>query len=361
LYRKSKEGRGKTVASGSFDLKKQGVLHLVAAFGGAAAAAGQLPLPWIIGSMIAAALMACVWDFPPAPRVSRIFGQLVIGAALGLAVTHDALVAIVTDLHLVVAAALCTVAISMVLALAQIRFGRADLPTAMFSSIPGGPVEMAQFAERYGGDPSRVALAQTLRIMAIVTCFPVLLAWSGHGAGRILSPAATGVDLWQLLALFGTAVVGAILAALCRLANPAFLGALLLVGALAAAELVETSMPESLAVLGQILLGVSMGSRFRRNLLVSGWRLLVQAAATTAVLLAGCVLVAATIALATTLDFRTMVLANAPGSMPEMAMTARALDLDFPAVTAFHVARHVIVMVTIPILYAWAAERFGKG
>lgn len=343
----------------SFNLKEQFLLHVVGALGGAVANVANFPLPWIVGSMIAACLVALIWGVQPAPPVSRISGQLVIGAALGLAVTPEALVAVVTDLHLVIAAALFTVALSVLIALMQVRFSKTDLPTAMFSSIPGGPAEMAQFAERYGGDPARVALAQTLRIMTIVIAFPALLAMSG-AADFKLSPHSTSVaDPWELLVLFGAAALGAALASISRVASPAFLGALLMVGALAAGKLLHTTMPDSLAILGQVLIGVSIGSRFRRTLLKSGWRLLLQVAATTVILLAGCVLIAAAVARVMQTDFHTMVLANAPGSMPEMAMTARALDLDFSAVTAFHLARLLIVMISMPLIYRWTAARFG--
>jgi membrane AbrB-like protein len=307
--------------------------------------------------MMAACLLALLWGIPPAPAVSRISGQLVIGAALGLAVTPAALLAIVSDLHLVVGAALFTVAISVVIALAQVRFIRMDLPTAIFSSIPGGPVEMAQFAERYGGDPSRVAVAQTFRIMAIVIAFPALLALTGK-ADFNLPQAAVGFDPWGLLALFAAAGAGAVVASFLGLASPAFLGALLTIGALAPGGLLEASMPVSLAILAQVFIGVSIGSRFRRSLLRSGWKLLLQAAVTTVVLLGGCIVAAAVVAWLMQADFRTMVLANAPGSMPEMAMTARALDLDFSAVTAFHIARLMIVMTSMPLVYRWAALRF---
>jgi hypothetical protein len=50
----------------------------------------------------------------------------------------------------------------------------------------------------------------------------------------------------------------------------------------------------------------------------------------------------------------TMVLATSPGGIAEMALTARVLHLGVPVVTAFHVARMVVVVLGIGPLYrAW--------
>jgi len=51
----------------------------------------------------------------------------------------------------------------------------------------------------------------------------------------------------------------------------------------------------------------------------------------------------------------TMVLATSPGGIAEMALTARVLHLGVPVVTAFHVARMVVVVLAIGPLYrAWS-------
>jgi len=52
----------------------------------------------------------------------------------------------------------------------------------------------------------------------------------------------------------------------------------------------------------------------------------------------------------------TMVLATSPGGIAEMALTARALHLGVPIVTAFHVTRMLVVVTTIGPLYRWSAR-----
>ena len=47
----------------------------------------------------------------------------------------------------------------------------------------------------------------------------------------------------------------------------------------------------------------------------------------------------------------TMLLATSPGGIAEMSLTARVLHLGVPVVTAFHVSRMLIVVLSIGPLY----------
>src|SRR3546814_18115419 len=60
------------------------------------------------------------------------------------------------------------------------RMTGVDHATAFLASMPGGPVEMANLARQYGGDPGPVVFAQTLRISAIVILVPAALYYLLH-------------------------------------------------------------------------------------------------------------------------------------------------------------------------------------
>jgi uncharacterized membrane protein AbrB (regulator of aidB expression) len=53
----------------------------------------------------------------------------------------------------------------------------------------------------------------------------------------------------------------------------------------------------------------------------------------------------------TGMHWATAVLATSPGGIAEMALTARVLNLGVPVVTAFHVTRLVVVVLTIGPAY----------
>src|SRR3546814_13499758 len=60
------------------------------------------------------------------------------------------------------------------------RMTGVDHATAFLASMPGGPVELANLARQYGGDPGPVVFAQTLRISAIVLLVPAALYYLLH-------------------------------------------------------------------------------------------------------------------------------------------------------------------------------------
>ena len=54
----------------------------------------------------------------------------------------------------------------------------------------------------------------------------------------------------------------------------------------------------------------------------------------------------------------TLVLATAPGGIAEMSITAKVLELGVPVVTAFHVARVVLLLTCTAPLFRWL--RYGR-
>src|SRR5690606_17038994 len=119
---------------------------------------------------------------------------------------------------------------------------------------------------------------------------------------------------------------------------PFFLGPMLLVGlGVGLYGLEIPPLPNPVIFAAQVLLGVSLGSMFRRDLVKAGMRFLVATGTTTFLLLAFCVAVAEFWAVLIGVDFATLALANAPGAITEMAVTAKAMRLDVSLVAAFQV------------------------
>ena len=75
-----------------------------------------------------------------------------------------------------------------------------DATTAFFASVPGGAAEMTILGERFRRAADRVALAQSLRILAVVIVVPFALTYSGAHGTDLYQPAAVAVRLGQRLA-----------------------------------------------------------------------------------------------------------------------------------------------------------------
>ena len=88
--------------------------------------------------------------------------------------------------------------------------------------------------------------------------------------------------------------------------------------------------------------------------------LLVAVLASTAVLLLLTAIMALVISWMTGIAWQTMVLATAPGSVTEMALTAKILDQEVALVTAYHVLRIFIILPLVPLIFALVARLAGR-
>jgi membrane AbrB-like protein len=106
---------------------------------------------------------------------------------------------------------------------------------------------------------------------------------------------------------------------------------------------------------GQLLIGVSLGTRFTPEFVHTAPRYLasVAACALAAMLLAaGFALALAHLA---GIQPGTALLATSPGGIAEMSLTARVMHLGVPIVTAFHVSRMLVVVLVIGPVYRLVA------
>lgn len=325
------------------------LLHGAAAAGGVVAFRLGLPLAWMIGPMVVTAALTLARDVSAPPRLTRSGGQVVVGTGIGLFLTPAAVQVIAASAVPILLSALLIVLVGCAIGYAQARLARTDLATAVFSCVAGGPAEMASLAVRHGGDGAHAALSQSLRIVLIVFLFPQLLLLQGRQFEPFVRTAGDVQPAWLAL-LLTTAVLTGLLARRVRLVNPFFLGPMLASGTLTAAGLHLSAVPPQLLAAAQILLGVSLGAMFRRRLFRSG-RMLFTSLASTALLLVIAIGIAALWGLVFDLPFDTMMLANAPGSVTEMAITAQAMHLDVSLVAAFHMTRVLVTMLLIPLVW----------
>src|SRR5574337_285384 len=194
----------------------------------------RTPLPWILGPLLAAALLSMAGAPTDSATPLRNAGQWAIGAVLGLYFTPE-VTALVAGLWWAV---VLGIAWALLLGWA---FGawlyRMHAPrmhgvpasmlraTSYFSGAIGAASEMTLLAERQQARTDLVAASHSLRLLIVTVSIPFALQYSGlHGldllAGtpRVVQPAG----LLLLVALTGA---GALLMRRLGRANPWFIGA----------------------------------------------------------------------------------------------------------------------------------------
>jgi uncharacterized protein len=319
------------------------------------------PIPWMLGPLFSLALLRVAGTNVAAPPGGRQAGQWIIGTSLALYFTPQVVREVAGWWPLLVAGAAFAIGLGYGAGLLLARLAGLDRTTGIFASVPGGAAEMAVLGERFGARVDRVAAAQSLRILIVIAIVPGAYALLGiHGADHYVPGTAT-FDGWGLVALMTATLMGSAAAQWLRLPNAFVLGSLAVAIPLTALEVNLSAIPTLASNAGQALLGCALGARFEPAFLRGAPRFVVAVLAT----VLGAIVVSAAfgwvLAEVSGLPAATLVLGTAPGGIAEMCITAKALQLGVPLVTAFHVTRVVaLLLLTAPLFArarAWRGAR----
>lgn len=317
----------------------------------------RIPLPWMIGAILFAAAYSFSGRSVNIPVGTRQIGQVLVASSIGLAFTPDTVAAMGSLLIPMLAAALLTIVFGFIVGAFIKMAAKVDVITATLSAVPTGPVESVVLAIKHGVDPGPIIFAQIFRIMALVCLVPpIIVALDGtiRDPSSVLSNVNWTPEGAILLAAAGT--VGALVARAVRLSNPFFVGALAGTILMAAFDLPVTALPYPVLVLAQVFLGVWLGAAFDRNI-VRRARGFISVGIIAAFMMAFlCAILGLVLAYLTGVSWQVMVLATAPGSATEMALTAKILNEGLAIVTAFHVLRIFIILPFAPLIIGMTAK-----
>jgi membrane AbrB-like protein len=332
----------------------------VALLGAAVCVWIRAPLPWLVGPLVAVALTSMLHGRVAAPPGARQLGQWAIGVALGLYFSPDVVREIVRLAPWLVLAVVFAIALGAAGSWALARATGADDTTAFFAGAIGGASEMAAQAQRHGGRVDRVAAAHSLRIMLVVLIVPLLFNGLGlHGLDPY-QPLARAFDPVGFAVLVAVTLGAA--AAMDRFGSPNswMIGPLLAAAFITGTGHTFSSLPTVVVNAGQLLIGISLGAHFTPEFFRAAPRFLAVVAALTLAYLATSAVFGLLLSRGAGLPWPTAVVATTPGGIGEMALTAKALQLGVPIVTAFHAIRMAAVVITASALFAlWRRLRRG--
>lgn len=343
-------------------LSRSGLLSFLAALAIGAIAAQifakfQSPLPWMIGPLLASAVASMGGCRLQCPVQGREAGQWVIGTALGLYFTPTVLGILSAYIGFIAAGVVFALLLGIACGFLLHKVTGVDRKTAFFSMAIGGASEMAVQGEQHGAQIDRIAAAHSLRIMLVVMIVPFAFKfWGVHGLDPFI-PATRLVHIpGFLLLVFLSAGAGYLLRRM-HLPNAWVLGPLIMTAGLTALDIQMSALPQWIINGGQLLIGVSLGTRFTPAFLRAAPRYLggVVLCSLLAILFAAGF--GYTLAKISGIHPATAILATSPGGIAEMALTARTLELGVPIVTAFHVIRMSILVLTIGPIFNYLKAR----
>ncbi len=314
----------------------------------------ELPLAWMLGAMCAttvAALFGAPLAFWMPLRTVMI---TVIATLLGSAFTPDVADRVGNWLSGVVVVVLFVFLISAAVLTYLVRLGRFDRVTSYFAATPGGLGIMALVGESYGGDVRVISLTHATRILVVVVSIPLYLRFIeglNFAPTSQLTPNGPIANPIELGILAVCGVVGFLVATRLRVPNAAFMGPFLLSACAYFFGVVEGRPPLVLIWTAQLVIGSALGARFVGVGLADVRRIVLIGFGSGGLMLGGAILVSKITAPMLGLDTAALLLALAPGGLPEMTLMALALDIDTAFTSTMHIVRIILIVVAAPLIF----------
>jgi membrane AbrB-like protein len=328
-----------------------------AAAGGLALQALGFPGGLISGSMLAVAAAALAGRPMNVPLPLARICFVTVGILLGAVVTPETLRGMaawpLSVAILLVAAACMFAATACYLRLVH----RWDAMSALLGASPGSMAQVMALAAEFGSDVRGIAIVQVMRVLLIVIGLPAGLAL----LGSTVDPAAAarpavGTSYVELGILVAASTASALVLQRLRFPGGLLFGAMAGSGVLHGSGLIGAALPWWAGAAAVLILGAVAGARFANTSPAMLIRYLGAAIGSFAVAAAVASTFALVAVLLLPLRIADVIAAFAPGAQDTMMVLALALHLDPVYVGAHHLARFLLVSVTVAV----AARRLAK-
>ena len=310
----------------------------------------DLPLPWLLGPILACLAAALAGVPMRGIKVLNEAMRTILGVAVGATFTTALLASMAGMWPTLLLIPLMTACIGLV-GLAYFRkLWGFDFATSYYSAMPGGLQDMLIFGEEAGGNVRTLSLIHATRVMVIVVALPFLLVWVwdadlGNPPG---APAATlGWDQLALMVFCGLA--GWWLAKRVGMFGATILGPLLLAAVLALAGILQHRPPAEAIWAAQFFIGMGVGCKYAGVTMLEVRRDVTAGLGFCVLLLILTVIFAEGIHLAGLAPVRETILAFAPGGQAELTVLALIVGADMAFVVAHHVLRIFVVILGAPL------------
>lgn len=321
-----------------------------------------LPLPFMLGGMLACLIagMAGLRLAPPKPVEDPT--RATLGVLLGSSFTPALVQEGGGELVFSLALMLPFVALTALVGVPALRWlAKKDLPTAYFSTMPGGLYTMVYLGREAGGDDRFISLMHGTRVLLLVLTLPFLVQVVEQvSLGPRVPSEASLLDygLADAAVLIFCGVAGVLIAARLRLPAAPLVGPMILSGVVHGAGWSEAKVPLELIYVAQWLLGAMVGSRYSGLKWPALRTILRQAMLLFLIMLAVTGLFAGLLGAGLSRSWIEVMLAFVPGGLAEMSLIALALGYDAAYVSLHHAVRIYLIIALAPLVWRLAGGTF---
>lgn len=311
----------------------------------------HLPLPLLLGPMLACLIAALAGAPLTGAGAFSTFMRTFLGVAVGASITPQVLGQLPD-----IAASLAFVPV-FIAAIAMIgyplfrRVFGFDHPTAWYAAMPGGLQDMLVFGEEAGGDVRALSLIHATRVLVIVTVAPLIMQ-TFWGVDLSQPPGASirATDGVEILLMIASGFFGWKIAERAGLFGASILGPMILTAILSLSGVIQHRPPAEIIQAAQFFIGIAVGVKYvgitGRELRIDVTAGLVYAVVLALISLIFIELITH-LGLAPALD---AFLAYLPGGQAEMVVIAIIAGADLAYVVSHHLLRIVIVIMLAPVV-----------
>lgn len=310
-----------------------------------------LPAALVSGSVLAVAAAALAGRPVQVPLPLARVCYVIVGTLLGAVVTPETLHGVTT--WPVSIALLMLASIGMMLATTTYLHivHRWDLFSALLGASPGAMAQVIALSTELGGNLRAIAVVQTVRVLLLVVGLPNGLALFGLVAPAVPVPRGEAdlAVLGQMIVLVIVAIAFAAAFARFRFPGGLMFGAMAGSGLLHGSGLIHAVLPWWIGSASVITLGALVGSRFANTTPRMLLRDLGAALGSFAVAMTVATAFMLIVAYLFPFPIANIVIAFSPGAQDTMMVLALALHLDPVYVGAHHLARFLVVTISVAV------------
>ncbi|REK67918.1 MAG: AbrB family transcriptional regulator [Cohnella sp.] len=339
----------------------------IALAGGLVCTIVRLPIPWLLGPMLALFAASKLVRAPLRwPGALRNAGMIVVGYSIGMSFTYPLLAEMARQLPTMLLMSVLLLLVCLIFAVILSRLAGISFPTALTGCIPGGLSQMIVLAEETKDtDLTVVSLLQITRLMMIVLCVPLLVfsplfhpagaapdAASGAGAAAAARAAEWSGLFPNLFAFAAVAVASAWIGQRIKLPTAMMLGPLIGVAAVHLSGFEAPALPYPVLNAAQFLIGGYVGLLLKPDSLTrKTLRTLGLAVASGAALIAAAGGLSWLLRRLHPLSPQTSFLSLMPGGLDQMSLIAHEVGGNMTIVAGYQLFRVLFIFLVVsPLL-----------
>lgn len=322
----------------------------IGGFGGAVFALFDLPAAWLAGSLVAVSALALSGLPVYVPELLRKIIFVVLGISLGAAVTPETVAGIRTW-PITLALLLISLPVTMGAVMLYLHHvSKWNYRETLYASAPGALSAVLAMASEAKVDVRMVAFVQTVRVFFLIAALPGMLLAAGLSASGAIpvSPGVHAATIGGTFVMAGSGIASALIAERLRIPGGLMIGPMLVNGILHGTGYVQGGVPPLVLLASFVVLGAFTGTRFAGTTFAMIKRLLLDSIGAFFVALAVCVSFALLAAWLAGENPAKTIVAFAPGGLEAMTILAFMIGLDPAFVGAHHLARFVLIALTLP-------------